>query len=58
MAGGLPFDMTLTQYSNETKLAIQEARDIASGKVKAKSYNSLAELNTELDAEYEMEYGK
>ena len=57
MIGGLPFDVTLPQYNEETLAAMQEARDIASGKVEAKSYSSLAELNAELDAEYEMEYG-
>jgi DNA-damage-inducible protein J len=56
MVGGLPFDMTLPQYNKETLAAMQEARDIASGKVKAKSYSSLAELNAELDAEYDGEY--
>ena len=57
MAGGLPFDMNLPAYNNETLAAIQEAKDIASGKIKTKSYSSLAELNAELDEEYEMEYG-
>jgi DNA-damage-inducible protein J len=57
MVGGLPFDMTLPTYNQETLAAMQEARDIASGKVEAKSYSSLAELTAELDAEYEEEYG-
>ncbi|MCL2628909.1 MAG: type II toxin-antitoxin system RelB/DinJ family antitoxin [Oscillospiraceae bacterium] len=56
MVGGLPFDMTLPQYNEETLSAMQEANDIASGKVNAKSYSSLAELNAELDAEYAEEY--
>ena len=58
MVGGLPFDMTLPQYNGETLAAMQEARDIASGKIQAKGYTSLAELNAELDAEYDEEYGK
>jgi DNA-damage-inducible protein J len=57
MIGGLPFDMTLPQYNEETLIAMQEARDISSGKTTAKGYTSLAELNAELDAEYELEYG-
>jgi DNA-damage-inducible protein J len=58
MVGGLPFDMTLPSFNETTLAAMQEARDIASGKLPAKSYSSLAELNVELDAEYEQEYGK
>jgi DNA-damage-inducible protein J len=57
MVGGLPFDVTLPQYNDETLAAMQEARDIASGKIKAKTYASIEELNAELDAEYEQEYG-
>ena len=58
IVNGLPFDMTLPRYNDETLAAMKEARDIASGRIQAKSYNSLAELNAELDAEYEAEYGK
>jgi len=58
MAGGLPFDMNLPKYNDETVAAMQEARDIASGKIQSKSYTSLTELNAELDAEYDEEYGK
>ncbi|MDR2163559.1 MAG: type II toxin-antitoxin system RelB/DinJ family antitoxin [Clostridiales Family XIII bacterium] len=53
MVGGLPFDMTLPHYNDETLAAMQEARDISSGKVKAKIYASLEDLNAELDTEYE-----
>ena len=56
IVNGLPFDMTLPKYNDETLAAMQEARDIASGKIQTKSYNSLTELNAELDAEYEAEY--
>ena len=51
LVGGLPFDVRLPRYNRETKAAIQEARDILSGKVAAKSYNSARELFDELDAE-------
>lgn len=35
MEGGLPFDMKQPRYNRETEEAIQEARDIASGKIQA-----------------------
>jgi len=52
MVGGLPFEMKQPRYNAETEAAIQEARDIISGKKKAKSYSSADELFAELDAEY------
>jgi len=51
IVGGLPFDMTLPEYTRETLVAIQEARDISSGKVKAKSYSSVMEMVAEMDEE-------
>ena len=51
IVGGMPFDMTLPKYSEETLAAMREARDIASGKTKAKSYASVKEMVAELDAE-------
>lgn len=51
LVGGLPFNVSLPRFNRETESAIQEARDIMSGKVKAKSYNSAKELFDELDAE-------
>jgi DNA-damage-inducible protein J len=57
MVGGLPFDMTLPKYNDETLAAIQETRDIVSGKIVTKGYSSVEELSAELDAEYEREYG-
>ena len=41
------------RYNAETLAAIQEARDIMSGKKKAKRYASLSELMKEFDAEDE-----
>ena len=55
MEGGLPFEMKQPRYNAETEAAIQEARDIMSGKKKTKSYSSADELFLELDAEYEAE---
>jgi DNA-damage-inducible protein J len=55
MVGGLPFEMKQPRYNTETEAAMQEARDIMSGKKKAKSYSSADELFKELDAEYEAE---
>lgn len=51
LTGGLPFDVILPQYNTETEVAMQEARDIASGKVSTKGYASAKELFEELDAE-------
>ena len=51
LVGGLPFNVRLPRYNRETEEAIQEARDILSGKVEAKSYSSAQELFDELDAE-------
>jgi DNA-damage-inducible protein J len=49
MEHGLPFDMRLA-YNRETLDAMQEARDIMSGKIQAKSYSSVAEMHTAIDA--------
>jgi len=51
MTNGLPFDLIVPPYNDETLAAMQEARDIASGKIAAKSYASLQEMIDELDAE-------
>ena len=51
LVGGLPFSVRLPEYNKATKAAMQEARDIASGKVSAKTYSSARELFDELDAE-------
>jgi DNA-damage-inducible protein J len=53
IVGGLPFDMTLPKYNDETLAAMQEARDIASGKIQTKSYNSIREMIDELDSDDE-----
>lgn len=44
MVGGLPFEMKQPGYNAETEAAMQEARDIAGGKIPAKSYTSAREL--------------
>ena len=49
MVGGIPFDVRVPHYNKETETAMQEARDIAVGKVEAKSYSSAHELFSELD---------
>ena len=51
LVGGIPFDVRVPKYNRETEEAIQEARNILSGKVKTKSYSSARELFDELDAE-------
>ena len=51
MRGGLPFSVELPSYNRETLLAMAEAKAIAKGTIKAKKYQSAAELFDELDAE-------
>ena len=51
MVGGIPFDVRMPQYNKETEAAIQEAKEILSGKVETKSYVSATELFEELDKE-------
>ena len=51
MVGGLPFEVRQPRYNEETEAAIQEARDIMSGKVKTKTYTSVAEMNADIDAD-------
>ena len=51
IVGGLPFDMTLPMYNQETLAAMQEARDIADGKIQSKSYSTLQEMINEIDEE-------
>ena len=49
LCGGLPFAVRTPQYSAETLAAMQEARDIASGKISAKSFHSVDELMKDLN---------
>ena len=51
MEGGFPFDVSLPQYNCKTEEAMQETRDILSGKIETKSYNSARELFDDLDKE-------
>lgn len=51
LVGGIPFDVKIPGYNRETEAAMQEAREIASGKIKTKSYHSADELFEELDTE-------
>ncbi len=51
LVGGLPFEVKIPRFSLETELAMQEARDIAAGKINTKAYRSADELFEELDAE-------
>lgn len=53
LAGGLPFEVKNPQYNAETLAAMQEARDIAAGKIAAKSYNNVAELMEDLNSDDE-----
>jgi len=51
LVGGLPFEVRLPRYNQETEDAIQEARGIMSGQISAKAYHSAQELFDELDGE-------
>lgn len=51
MEGGIPFDVRIPKYSKDTIAAINEAKDIMSGKVEVKAYGSAKELFDELDTE-------
>ena len=42
--GGLPFKVEITKFNAETLAAMEEARDIMSGKIQATSYNTTDEL--------------
>ena len=49
MMGGLPFEVRQPRYNAVTEAAMQEARDIMSGKLQTKSYSSFSELMEDLD---------
>ncbi|WP_312811983.1 type II toxin-antitoxin system RelB/DinJ family antitoxin [Sedimentibacter sp.] len=51
MEGGLPFEVKYPHYNTETNVAVQEARAIMNGQIKAKEYSSAKALFKELDAE-------
>ena len=51
MEGGFPFIVKQPRYNTETEAAIQEARDIMSGKIQTKTYHSTQELFEVLNAE-------
>ena len=51
LVGGIPFEVRLPRFNRETEAAIQETRDIMSGKIETKSYSSSRELFDELDSE-------
>ena len=49
MEGGLPFDVRQPRCNAETEASMQEARDIMSGKIPAKGYDSAAAMFAALD---------
>ena len=51
LRGGLPFKVEVPKYNAETLAAMQEARDIMSGKIQATSYSTTDELLKALNAE-------
>ncbi|MCT7826412.1 MAG: type II toxin-antitoxin system RelB/DinJ family antitoxin, partial [Lactobacillus iners] len=51
MEGGFPFTIRQPRFNAETIAAMQEACDIMSGKIQAKSYKTTNELLQALNAE-------
>ena len=51
MVNGLPFELRQPRYNAETEAAIQEARDIMSGKIQTKAYSTLADFYADLESE-------
>ena len=51
LVGGLPFEVKYPRYNADTIAALQEARDIASGRIATKTYSSAKELFDELESE-------
>lgn len=49
MEGGLPFDVRQPRYNAETEAAMQESRNIMSGKIHAEKYSSVDEMFAALD---------
>lgn len=50
MVGGLPFEVRQPRYNKTTEVAMQEARDMMSGKIEAEAYDSVDDLAAALDA--------
>ncbi len=44
LVGGLPFEVRHPRYNEETEAAMQEARDIMSGKIHAKKFSSFGKF--------------
>ena len=51
LVGGIPFEVRLPRFNQETEEAIQESRDILSGKTEAKAYHSAKEFFDDMDIE-------
>ncbi len=51
MEGGFPFKIKQPRFNAETLAAMQEVRDIMSGKIQTKSYKTTDELLKALNAE-------
>ncbi len=51
IVGGLPFEVKQPRYNSVTESAMEETRNIISGKVKAQTYSSFAELMEDIDAD-------
>lgn len=49
--GGLPFSVKVPESNPETIAAMQEAKDIAAGRIKTKTYRSVEELMEDLNSD-------
>lgn len=49
LVGGLPFDVKVPKYNRETVLAMNEAEDIDSGKIRVREYDSVDDLLNDLE---------
>ncbi len=51
MVGGLPFEVKQPRYNQVTENAMDEARDIMSGKINANAYTSFAKLMEDIETD-------
>ena len=50
LEGGLPFSLKQPRYSAETEAALDEARDILSGRLSGRRFESVEEMREAFDA--------
>ena len=55
MEDGFPFEMRNPRFNAETEAAIQEAENIAAGRIQTKRYDNYADFVAEIEAELRTE---